>query len=130
MEKVKLEVWKFWRYWNFKKIYILSFIRSSPNGTFNCYKPKRINCLSWLRLRVSYLREYKFKHSSQDCLNPFCSCGKGEVETSSLYVFDHCNYLEERLALLNPIKILTCLFYNKVIWNLAAVYFLWYFLWK
>ena len=60
---------------------ILSFIRPSPNGTFNCHNPKRIKLLS----RLSHLRDHKFKHSFQDSLNPFCSCGKGEVETSSHY---------------------------------------------
>ena len=31
--------------------------------------------LTRLRLGLSYLREHKFKHSFQDTLNPFCSCG-------------------------------------------------------
>ena len=60
----------------FKKI-ILSFIRPSPNSTFNCHNPKGIKLLSQLRLGLSHLREYKCKHSFQDSLNPFGSCGKG-----------------------------------------------------
>ena len=67
---------------------ILSFIRPSPNSTFNCHNPKGIKLLSRLRLGLSHLREHKFKHNFQDSLNPFCNCGKGE----------------ERLALLNTIK--------------------------
>ena len=67
---------------------ILSFIRPSPNSTFNCHNPKGIELLSRLRLGLSHLREHKFKHNFQDSLNPFCNCGKGE----------------ERLALLNTIK--------------------------
>ena len=74
--------------------------------------------LSWLRPGLSHLRE----HSFQDSLNPFCSCGKGEVETSSIF------------STVPPIrkddwhswtiqKILTCLFYNKVIWNLVVFSF-------
>ena len=69
---------------------ILSFIRPSPNGTFNCHNPKGIKLLSRLRFRLSHLREHKFKHSFQDSLNLFCSCRKGEVETSSHYLF-HCS---------------------------------------
>ena len=54
---------------------ILSFTRPSPNSTFNCHNPKGIKVLSGLRLGLSHLREYKFKRSFQDSLNPFCSCG-------------------------------------------------------
>ena len=83
---------------------ILSFIRPSQNSTFNCHNPKGIKLLSRLRLGLSHLRKYKLKHSFQDSLNPFCSSGKGEVETSSHYLLYCSNYLEERLALLNTIK--------------------------
>ena len=83
---------------------ILSFIRPSANSTFNCHNPRGIKLLSRLRLGLSHLREHKFKHSFQDSLNPFCSCGKGEVETSSHYLLHCSNYLEERLALLNTIE--------------------------
>ena len=83
---------------------ILSFIRPSANSTFNCHNPRGIKLLSRLRLGLSHLREHKFKHSFQDSLNPFCSCGKGEVETSSHYLLHCSNYSEERLALLNTIK--------------------------
>ena len=83
---------------------ILSFIRPSPDSTFNCHNLRGIKLLSRLRLGLSHLREHKFKHSFQDSLNPFCSCGKGEVETSSHYLLHCSNYLEERLALLNTVK--------------------------
>ena len=65
---------------------ILSLIRASPNSTFKCDNPRGIKLLPRLRLGLSHLREHKFKHSFQDSLNPFCSCGKGEVETSSHYL--------------------------------------------
>ena len=91
---------------------ILSYVRPPANITFNCHKPRGIKLLSQLRLGLSHLREHKLKHSFQDSLNPFCSCGKGEVETSSHYLLHYSNYSEERLALLNTIKILTCLYYN------------------
>ena len=83
---------------------LLSFIRSSPNSTSNCHNPRGIKLLSRLRLGLSYLREHKFKHSFQDSLKPLCSCGKGEVETSSHYLPYCSNYSEERLAFLNTIK--------------------------
>ena len=83
---------------------ILSFIRTFPNSTFNCLTPKGIKFLSRLRLGLSHLREHKFKHSFQDSVNPFCFCGKGEVETSSHYLLYCSLYSNERLALLNAIK--------------------------
>ena len=83
---------------------ILSFTRPSPNSTFNCHDLRGIKLLSWLRLGLSHLREHKFKDSFQDSLNSFCSCGKGEVETSSHYLLYCSNYSEERLTLLNTIK--------------------------
>ena len=103
---------------------ILSFIRPSPSSTFNCHKPRGIKLMWWLlRLGLSHLREHKLKHSFQDSLNPFCSCGKDEVEISTHYLLHCSNYSEKRLAFLNTIKILTCLYYNRVIPNLLAFYF-------
>ena len=103
---------------------ILSFIRTSPNSTFNCHNPKGTKLLSRLRLGLSHIREHKFKHSFQDSLNPFCSCGKSQVESSSQYLL-HCSiYLVERLALLNTVKnIDMSTYYNKVIRNLLAFFF-------
>ena len=83
---------------------ILSFIRPSSNSIFICHNPRCIKLLSRPRLGLSHCREHKFKRSFQDSLNPFCSCGKDEVETSSHYLLHCSNYSEERLALLNTIK--------------------------
>ena len=83
---------------------ILSLIRAPPNSTFKCDNPRGIKLLSRLRLGLSHHREHKFKHSFQDSLKPFCSCGNSEVETSSHYLLQCSNYSEERLALLNTIK--------------------------
>ena len=83
---------------------ILSFIRPSANSKSNCHNPRGIKLLSQLRLGLSHLREHKFKHNFQDSLDPFCSCGKGEVETISHYLLHCSNYSEERLALLNTIR--------------------------
>ena len=82
----------------------LSFIRPSPNSIFNCHNPRGIRLLSRLRPDWSHLREHKFKHSFKDSLNPFYSCLKGEVETSSYYLLHCSSYSEERLVLLSTIK--------------------------
>ena len=83
---------------------ILSFIRPSSNSILICHNPRCIKLLSRPRLGLSHRREHKFKRSFQDSLNPFSSCGKGEVETSSHYLLHCSNYSGERLALLNTIK--------------------------
>ena len=105
IERNKLE----WRIRNCKNIEsfkkrTLSFIRPSPNITFNCHNLKGIKPLSRLRLGQSHLREHKFKHSFQDPLSLFCNCGKGKVKISSHDLLHCSNYLEERLALQNTIR--------------------------
>ena len=53
---------------------ILKFIRAKPNNIYYCHNPKGIKLLTRLRLGLSHLREHKFKHNFQDCLNPICLC--------------------------------------------------------
>ena len=102
---------------------ILSFIRLPPNSTFNFHNPNGMKLLSRLRLVFSHLREHKFKHSFQDSLNPFCSCGKGEVETSSHYLLYCSNYSEERLTFLNTIKNIDMSILQQSDSKLLAFYF-------
>ena len=64
-------------YGTFKNI-ILKFIRPSPKSVFDCHNPQGIRLrkfLTRLRLGLSHLREYKFKYSFQDLLNPLYKCG-------------------------------------------------------
>ena len=105
---------------NWKKR-ILSFIRLSPNSTLNCHNPTGVKLLSQLRFGLSHVKEIKFKHSFQDSLNPFYSCRKSEVETSSHYLLHCSNYSEEQFALLNTIKNIDMS--NKKTQNLLAFYF-------
>ena len=65
---------------------LLKFIRPSPNSVFNCHNCKGIKHLTRLCLGLSHLREHKLRHSFQDTLNPFCSCGL-DVETNTHFFF-------------------------------------------
>ena len=65
---------------------LLKFIRPSRNSVFNCHNCKGIKYLTRLRLSLSHLREHKFKHSFQDTLNAFCSCGL-DIETNMHFFF-------------------------------------------
>ena len=81
---------------------ILNFIRPCPNSLFNCHNPKGIKFIARLRLGLSHLREHRFKHSFQDSLNPFCSCGL--VIESTAHFFLHCpTYIIERRTLLSTL---------------------------
>ena len=89
-------------YANFRKG-ILSFIRPKPNSVYNCNNPKGLKLITRLRLGLSHLREHKFKHNFQDCINPLCSCGS-DVESIAHY-FLHCPfYVNERHTLLKTIN--------------------------
>ena len=81
----------------------MQFIRSSPNGIFDCHNPKGVKLLTRLRLGLSHLRDHKFKYSFQDLLNPICNCGT-DVETTTHYLL-HCPlFSDERLILINNIR--------------------------
>ena len=88
---------------NIFKLKISKFIKPTANSTFGCRNPTVVNLLTRLQLGLSHLREYKFKHSFQDKLNPFCRCGK-EVETTSHFLFSCPNYSDLRSTLLSKIR--------------------------
>ena len=67
---------------------IFKFIWPSQNSVYNCHKPRRICLITRLRLGLSHLRERKFKHGSQDTLNPLCCCGNN-VEPTEHFLL-HC----------------------------------------
>ena len=46
-------------------------------------------------LGLSHLREHKSKHSFQDSLNPFCSCGL-DIESTVHYLLHFLTYITER----------------------------------
>ena len=100
----------------------LSFIRSSPNSTFNSHNSKGIKFLSRLRLGLSHLGELKFKHSFQHSLN--LSCLKGKFEAISHYLLHCSSCSEERLALLNTAKIIDMPILQQSDSEFIAFYFL------
>ena len=72
---------------------ILKFIRPSPNNFFNCNTHKGIRFITRLPVRMSHLREHKFKHNFQHCLNPICSCGL-DIESTSHFLL-HCPTVDD-----------------------------------
>ena len=52
---------------------------------------------------MSHLREHKFKHNFQYCLNPICSCGL-DIE-STLHFLLHCpTFNDKRYTLLSTLN--------------------------
>ena len=81
---------------------LLKQIRSSGNSIFNVSNMIGIQHLARLRLRLSHLREHKFRHHSNDTLNPPCPCNS-EVESLS-HFFLHCHFFDnQRIILMNEI---------------------------
>ena len=82
---------------------MLEFIRPSPNSVFNCHNCRGIKYLTRLRLNLGHLLEHKFKHSFQDTLNLFCSCGL-DVEMNT-HFFLYCPLLtNQRCTLLSTVN--------------------------
>ena len=82
---------------------LLKFIRPSPNSIFGIYDPYGIKLLTRLRLGLSHLNEYKFKHGFNDTINPICICG-GDIESIN-HFFLHCpEYCEARQTLFENIQ--------------------------
>ena len=70
---------------------------------YGIHNPVGLKFLPSLRLGLSHLNEYKFKHNFKDCVNPSCSYNL-EIESPS-HFFLHCHYFTNTcLTLLDDLK--------------------------
>ena len=74
---------------SFKKA-LLKFIRPSPAHVFDVTDYSGLKLLTRLRLNLSHLNEYKFRHNFRDILNPLCTCSL-EAETVTHFLL-HCQH--------------------------------------
>ena len=59
------------------------------------------------RLGLSRLREHKFNHNFQNCINPLCSCAM-DIESSS-HFFVHCPLFDDKtITLLSTLNKIDC----------------------
>ena len=80
---------------------IRKFIRPTPRSFLNCYIHSK------LRLGQSHLREHKFNHNFQNCINPLCSCGM-DIESTS-HFFLHCPLFDvKRVTLQSTLNKIDC----------------------
>ena len=56
---------------------------------------------------MSHLREHKFKHNFQDCLNPISSCGL-DIESTSQFLLYFPTFNDERYTLLSTLNNIDC----------------------
>ena len=82
---------------------LLPFIRPLKSNVFNIFDPIRLTLLTHLSLGFSHLNEHRFRHNSQDCLSPLCSCSQ-EIEDTLHYLL-HCYHFSlHRIDLMNSVK--------------------------
>ena len=86
---------------------ILKFIWPIPRGFFNCYNHKGIRLMTRLRLVLSHLREHKFNHNFQNCINSLCSCGM-DIEWTSHFFLLCPLFDDKRITLLSILNKIDC----------------------
>ena len=84
----------------FHVVAILKFIRPSPNSIFDCRNPKGICLITRLTLGLCRVRNHRFKHSSQDTLNPLCTCAN-DVESRKHFPLHCLQFVNERRTFLS-----------------------------
>ena len=62
-----------------------TFIRPKNRAVFDIFDPIGLKLLSRLRVKLSHLREHKFRHNFLDTINPLCTCSL-EVESTNHYL--------------------------------------------
>ena len=63
-----------------------------------------LKLLTRLRLGLSHLREHKFRHNFNDTIDPFCLCGRNDIETSEHFLLRCPNYACLRLKLFDNLR--------------------------
>ena len=90
-----LTLWNSKNFCCFQKYYP-EIITLSPSHVFNCDNHNDIRLITQLRVCLSHLREHKFKHNFQDCLNPICSCGL-DIESTSYFLLHFPAFNDETI---------------------------------
>ena len=82
---------------------LVSFIKPTESKTFRNYDTLGIKLLNRLRVNLSHLNEYKFRHNFVDILNHLCSCS---LETErTVQVFLYCgNYTDIHITLMDELN--------------------------
>ena len=60
------------------------------------------------RLGLNHIREHKFNHYFQNCINPPCSCGMN-IESTSHFFFYCALFDDKRITLLSALSKIDCI---------------------
>ena len=82
---------------------ILSFIRPSPNSSFDIHNPKGIKLITRLRLSLGHFRGHKLKNSFEDTINLLRYCGQ-DIESTTHFFLQCPLFINERCTLLSTIR--------------------------
>ena len=83
---------------------LLKFIRPCSSPVYNIFDPVGLKVLTRLRVKLSHLKEHKYRHNFADTFNPICNCGLLENESTSHYLLRCLFYIDLRHALLASIS--------------------------
>ena len=103
--------------------WLLEFIRTRHNSTFNIPSTLGLTYLTRLRVGWSHLRDHKFCHTFWDSLNLLCNCDNA-TESTKHYLL-HCpNFKNERPSFLQNVKIVNAnlLSMNESMWTHLLLY--------
>ena len=103
--------------------WLLEFIRTRHNSTFNIPSTLGLTYLTRLRVGWSHLRDHKFCHTFWDSLNLLCNCDNA-TESTKHYLL-HCpNFKNERPSFLQNVKIVNAnlLSMNENMWTHLLLY--------
>ena len=59
--------------------------KKKENSLFSVHEPLGAKLLTRLRLKFSHINEHKFRHGSNDTINPMCACGT-DIETTEHFL--------------------------------------------
>ena len=90
----------------------LKFIIPELNRISSARNFEGLKLLTRMRLGLRHLADHKVRHNFQDCLNPFCSCGK-EIERTNHFLLLCLNYVLQEKHFLKKITLLILIFYSR-----------------
>ena len=78
-------------------------IYSSPSLVYDIHNPLGLGLLTRLKMGLCHLREHKFNHNFENCVNPLCTCSL-EIESTSHFFLHLIYYNNIYTTFLNELK--------------------------
>ena len=79
---------------------LIKILQTIPNSIFGIFNAVGCKLITRLWLGLSHLKEHRFNHNFNNCINCLCTCSL--AAESTVHFFRHCNhYNSDRIALLN-----------------------------